>query len=685
MTRAHLALLLSIAVLLTPPLMAAPLSGTRTIGPTGNYPSITAALADVQTQTLGGPLVLELQPAYVSTVETFPLVFTNLLTTTAANTLTLRPQATAVGRVITSANTTAATVDLRGAQFVTIDGRPGGLGTVKQLTIANTSTSGVALRFINEASNNTLRHLTFQGVNTSALSGTVVFSTTTGANGNDNNTIDTCDIRDGASTPANGIFAEGVGTTEANNNSGNTINKCNICNFYRSNAVDSAGLKLSSGNTNWTVSGNSFYQTVDRAGVAAMVRAIYLTNTSDNSHTITGNFIGGTAPGAGGTAWTTTGNAQPYRFVGIWLRVGNNTATSVQGNTIKNIVWNSSSNATIQPGVWSGIHVETGRADIGTITGNTIGAATGTGTITTITGGDGGMTFGIASDSTQQVVMSKIGSITAQSNSTGQSASLTGIQVTGGTAIITENVIGSTTTPNSLDASTTNSFGPIAQHVTGIESANAGNLTNAIITDNTIANLNNASSQTLGSAHIRGIATSAGFNGIIRNTIRNLTTGSRSTNLSVVGIWQTSTASAQSISQNVIHSLANRSNSALIPAPNAAVTVTGIYYSGGSSGSNQITCNLVHSLTVETGSATSEVRGLYLESGVLTVQNNMVRLGIDSSGLSPRGRIEDPGHQRQCRHERTEVLSQLCLCGRIGDAWRGEHLRLPQRRPGEHA
>ena len=74
---------------------AAPLSGTRSIGPTGDYASITAAIADVRTQTLGGALVLELQPAYVSGVETFPLVFTNL-TTTAANTLTLRPAAGAV-------------------------------------------------------------------------------------------------------------------------------------------------------------------------------------------------------------------------------------------------------------------------------------------------------------------------------------------------------------------------------------------------------------------------------------------------------------------------------------------------------------------------------------------------------------------------------------------------------------
>jgi hypothetical protein len=35
----------------------------------------------------------------------------------------------------------------------------------------------------------------------------------TGANGNDNNTIDNCDNRDGATTPTNAIFAAGTTTT----------------------------------------------------------------------------------------------------------------------------------------------------------------------------------------------------------------------------------------------------------------------------------------------------------------------------------------------------------------------------------------------------------------------------------------------------------------------------------------
>jgi len=164
------------------PVQGTPLSGTKSVGPTGDYTSLGAAVADVHAQTLGGALVLELQAGYVSTVETFPLVFTNL-GTTATNSLTVRPQLGATALAISSADTTAATVDLNGAQFVILDGRPGGLGTAKQLTIANTSTSGVALRFINEASSNAIQYITLQGVNTSATSGTVLFSTTTGTNG----------------------------------------------------------------------------------------------------------------------------------------------------------------------------------------------------------------------------------------------------------------------------------------------------------------------------------------------------------------------------------------------------------------------------------------------------------------------------------------------------------------------
>jgi hypothetical protein len=616
------------------PANAAPLSGTKTIGPTGNYVSVTAAIADVQAQTLGGALVLELQATYVSTVETFPLTIPALNGASATNTLTLRPQTGATGLSISSANTTAATVDLNGAQFVTIDGRPGGTGTAKQLTLANTSTSGVALRFINEGSNNTLRYLTIQGVNTSASSGTVVFSTTTGTNGNDNNTLDTCDIRDGATTPTNCIYALGTGTTTANNNSGNLINNCNIFNFYRSTAVITSGLSLLSGNTDWTISGNSFYQTVSRAGVATTVRAIYLSNTSTNSHVVSGNFIGGSAASAGGTAWTSTGTTAAYNFVGIWMRVASNVATSVQGNVIKNFSWSTASTATAQPGAWAGIYVESGMSDIGTVTGNTIGSGTGTGSVSIITSGDGGMTFGICSDTSVPVNISNntIGSITASGTTTGISASIIGIQVTKGTNTISGNVIGSTTTASSLNASTSTSFSGAGQLLTGIDCSNGGT-NNCTITGNTVANLINKSTRT--SSLTRGIVTVTGTNTISGNTVRNLTSPCMSTGASVVGIWQLSTGSGQTISQNVVHSLYNTSNAAITPAQNVAVVVAGIYYDGGISGTNIIESNFVHSLYLDSLSTSAELNGMRFESGcTFTAQNNMVRVGLDASGVS---------------------------------------------------
>ncbi|MCF7788354.1 MAG: choice-of-anchor D domain-containing protein [Prosthecobacter sp.] len=630
----HIILFTVVALAIAIPAHAAPLSGTKTIGPTGDYASVTAAIADVQAQTLGGALVLELQAAYVSTVETFPLTVPALNGASATNTLTLRPQSGATGLSISSSNTNAATVDLNGAQFVTIDGRPGGTGTAKQLTLANTSTSGVALRFINEGSNNTLRYLTIQGVNTNAYSGTVVFSTTTGANGNDNNTLDTCDIRDGATTPTNGIYAQGTGTTTASNNSDNLITNCNIFNFYRSNAVNTSGLSLTSGNTNWTISGNSFYQTASRVGVAALVRAIYLSNTSINSHIVTGNFIGGSAPNAGGSAWTSTGTTAAYTFVGIWLRVTNSTATSVQGNVIKNFSWSTSSNDKTQPGLWTGIYVETGAVDIGTVTGNTIGSGTGTGSISITTSGDGGMTFGICSESSGSVDISNntVGSITAGGTTTGVGASITGIQTTKGTNTISGNLIGSTTTANSLNASTSVSFSGAAQVVAGIDCANSGTI-NCAITDNTVANLLNKSTRT--SCLMRGIVSAAGVSTISGNTVHHLTAPSMSTGPAVVGIWHASTASGQTLSQNVVHSLFNTSNAAMYPAQNVAVVVAGIYYGGGISGTNIIERNFVHSLYLDSLNSSAELNGMLFGSGcTFTAQNNMVRVGLDASGAS---------------------------------------------------
>ena len=617
------------------------LAGSRSVGPTGDYASLTAAISAIQAHSgPTGPLVLELQPAYVSTVETFPLVFSTL-GTTAANTLTIRPQAGATALSISSADTTAATVDLNGAQFVTIDGRPGGVGshagsgvgTASQLTIANTAptATGNALRFINEASNNTLRYTTLRSRNALSNSGAVLFFMTTGANGNDNNTIEYCNIGNDASTTSNGIVSTGSAGTITQNNSGNIVSNCNIFNFSL------AGVRLSSGNTDWTISGNSFYQTANPAAVTGTVNAININNNSGNNFTVTGNFIGGGAPNCGGTAWTTTGTSVEYEFQGIRLNVGTTTPSSVHGNTIANMVWTSSSIITTLPGVWSGIYVEGGAANIGTVTGNTIGSGTGTGSISVTTSGSGGTSFGIAAagTGTRVIANNTIGSITTSGSGTTISASLVGIQVTAGANTISNNTVGSTTTANSLNAATSSTGTTGGQRVTGIFSSST---TSAIITGNTVANLNNNYAGTATSGHIRGIFTSAGVNTITGNTVRNLSTTSQNLTTGMsgtlghsgVGIGAISTTAGQTVSQNTVHSLANT-------AAAGNVNVTGIYFAVPTSGANVIARNFVHSLAVSSSSPSSQLNGMQFVAGSFTAQNNLVRVGLDASGSSTAG------------------------------------------------
>jgi hypothetical protein len=405
------------------PAQGGPLSGTKSVGPTGNYLSITAAIADVQAQSLGGALVLELQPLYLGVVETFPLTIPALNGASAVNTLTIRPATGATALSVSSADYTAATVDLNGAQFVIIDGRPGGVGShagsgggaASQLTIANTEIDGVALRFINEASGNILRYLTLQGVSLNIQGGTVVFSDTMGPNGNDNNTVDHCDIGDGASTPSTGIYSAGSTGTTAQANSGNTVSNCNVFNFYADmTGGNSAGVRLDNGNTDWTLTGNSFYQTASRPALTANMRAISI--ASGSNFTVTGNFIGGSAPNAGGTPWTAGDIFNNAQFVGIHLNIVYGTPSSVQGNVIANFVWTSSSNAQTLPG--------------------------------------------------------------------SVSASLTGIVVTDGANTISNNTVGSTITANSLNAATSSTSGT-SQQVTGILNS-AMNPGSTSITGNTV-------------------------------------------------------------------------------------------------------------------------------------------------------------------------------------------------------
>lgn len=634
-------------------------SGVIPVGPTGTYPTLTAALAALS-GGVSGPVTLELQSTYTSTGETFPIVIASNACFNASRTLTIRPEAGANGLVITGSNP-GPSIDLNGAKYVTIDGRPGGAGSAiavtaagnlntTNLNIINTSATGAAIRLDNGASNNTIKYCDLQGMN--AIGGSqpvtmagVVYFGNNGVNGNDNNTIDHCNVHSsgtGASMPSIGVYALGASNTGANGNfnDNDTISNCNIYDYFLVNN-NSAGIELTQGVSGWVISGNSFFQTAARTyTTAGFNRAIWISSNRNagsvgNGFIITGNHIGGSEPACGGTPYTLSALAN--YFDGIRLEVADGlpvAPSSVQGNTITNIAITST--ITTANDVFHGIAVtgSNGNVNIGTVTGNVVGSATGKGAIT-IAAGSGSHTIpyfisnGSGANSVINLKQNVAGGITL-SNAGNNFSGIYDNQP--GTVNIDGNLIGSLTTANSIDAvstTTTRIF------VRGINiPSGAGTFA---ITNNTIANLTNNSTSTLNGCQTAGInigSTSSIVSTVSGNTVRNLYSASGyafgSSSSAVLGIYMGSTtASAVTVSGNTVHSLVSG-------APTAGVYLEGIFFRGNNSAAitNTISKNTVHSFDVTTANANVNIRGIEVNQGKADIYNNMVRLGIRPDGAS---------------------------------------------------
>jgi hypothetical protein len=613
------------------------LSGTKTVGPTGDYASLGAAFTAITGGGLDDALILELQAAYVSTVETFPLTAGAFPGSSSSSTVTIRPEASATGRSITS-NGATGTFDLNGATYVIIDGRPGGGGTSKELTIENTNAAGFALRHINEARFNTTRYVVIKGVNTSAGSGVVVFGTTTGANGNDGNTIDTCDIRDGSTTPTNLVHSLGTNTTPPQNNSGNTISGCNIFNFFNS-ALNHTGVMLGQGNQDWTIRGNSFYETASRVmgGTGTLEwNAISSTSNTVNNIQILDNYFGGSAPQCGGSAMTYSGNAT---IRATRLTVGNTTPSSLQGNTFQNISVTSTSASSSQ----MLIGLTSGSFNVGTVTPNVIGSQSATGNISfslsnTSTAAFAAILAGTGTPGTIVISNNLIGGIAISGISGVGTPTARGISIQStsgsGTYTVSHNTIGSPTMANSFTSSANGTMIGIYGATT------ATNTITATITGNRIINLAYLGTGT-GASQLIGISGTTGTGGgvytITENTVRNFDSSSASaltgTTASVIGISLTANVTAgQVVSRNIIHSLSNS-------ASTAATCVTGLHYSGPTTGTNLVSRNFVHSLSLATSGinttpGVSQLTGININGGLTEYTNNMIRLGLDAAGTS---------------------------------------------------
>ncbi len=494
-------------------------------------------------------------------------------------------------------------IDLNGADNVTIDGlNTGG----NSLTISNTTasaTSGTStIRFISGATSNVVTNATILGSFSAAVAtngGNIFFSTDAlTANGNDNNTISNNNIGPaGANLPTKGVYFNGSTTTTAINNSGNVVTGNNIFDFFGA-AVTSAGIYVAGGTTDCNFTNNKFYQTGTRTQTTGATHAaIWIANSSGNNFQITGNTIG-FASSAGTGTYTFVGIGTGSKFLPINLSsLGATTATSIQGNTITAINLSGVVGGTSTSGAFVGISVNAGLANIGNVTGNTIGSLTTPGAISITSNNASAMeVYGIYyfPSAVANVSNNVVAGITATNTGAG-SLIFYGIRAFTSSTVtntMTANTVGTAAAPLSNTSAST------ASRMIGLYCQSGA----CVVGGNAISNLSmNAA---------------------------NVGTGSAA---SLIGLWidDTSATIGNNVSQNTVRALSNTNAT-------GAVWVTGLHYNGSTTGTHLVQRNFIHSLNTPSTGATATVNGINVQAGAATYQNNMIALGSDMTANSPQ-------------------------------------------------
>lgn len=519
-------------------------------------------------------------------------------------TISIRPTASCT----ISGNINGPLIDLNGADSVTIEGRVNGTGSVRSLTIENLySTAGngtSTIRLINGARNNILSYLNIRGAAQGTKVGSIYIGGSNNTETNSKNIIDNNDIGPvGINRPTVGIRAAGSGVYGLN--ASNVITNNLIHDFFSLLLPPndySAGISISNGNTYYRIMGNSLYQTLPITGNPVYVFSFIKIGGGD-AHIVSNNFVGGSAPKAGGGAATFTGN---ITVVGIAIdAVGYVKSTIIDGNIVTR--FNIRNDSTVSGWVgFSGISVSNGRYSIGVIKPNIIGSLTDTSAITLslhnsiyATGvvgiGCGGPP---AYKSPVKVQNNKVGGITVR-GTLAANIEMSGIAISSLDSVTVQgNIIGGTV-PGSMRVNT--SSGSIA----GIRLNHQHNGAQYVCTQNTIQYFENSSRGNVTVAGIAGMLYPQNniivTNIITKNVINNLhTTGWSEQNCSVKGI-------SMGVHPNAVNEFAN----------------------------NIITGNQINELTAASAATSTVVSGISIESPYnkfLRIDSNVIH---DISSSAP--------------------------------------------------
>jgi hypothetical protein len=584
------------------------------VGPTG-YATLGAALADVNNGTYTGTITIDVCG---DTTEGASAVLNASGVAGASYTgVTIAPAGGAARTI--SGGIAGALLDLNGAGHVVVDGLN---SDGNALTIDNTSTAATAatVRFIADASSDTVRNCTIKGATTGAASGTIVFGTgSTTGNLNDTVTANTI-TSSGAGLPTNAIYSAGTSTAIAN--TGIAITSNNIQDYFNA-AAASNGILVASNSASWTMTGNRFFQTSTRtATTAATHRAINIITSSGGGYTVSNNTVGYATSAATGTM--TYAGAVASLFRAIEMTVAVSPASEVQGNTVTALSFATTSNSSVAPGVFAGISVLGGSVNVGTTTGNTIGSATTTSAIAVTSTVTGSLTDGIsivAPGATVNVQNNNVGGITASSPNAAIGFAVRGIDTAGAGAnvALSGNTIGSTTTANSIQVGISGTTTAVTTFI-GILNAATGTIA---IQNNTVQN---DSALGTGANIFLGISNTGGT-GTLNITGNSVIAGTNRANASATGngIITSAAAATVNVTNNLVRGMAwNGTNGPF----------RGIEVSGAVTTAININDNMLGDATASLmtyGAANAGILQGILSSGgantaALSIQRNDVRL-----------------------------------------------------------
>lgn len=621
----------------------APLNGVYTVGSSGAYPTLTAALSDVSALGVVGPVTFELTNSIYSsaTGEVFPITISGIPGINASRPLVIKPANNNTPWIVDSMATSLFIIE--NAKYISFDGRWNAGDNGRNMTIENkhTSASANVFMFRNEASVNTIRNTIIRyassSTSTAPANAAIFVGGTTNLTGSGN---DSLVFKNNTIAPSGnyyyGTAITFVGQSLTQQNDWATIDS----NWIYGNRMMGVYLaNTNSGNgRQFLIRGNSFYDTVATAphpvSYTGTHASIYLNgaNTASWGHQVIGNFIGGTEPlAAGGRQYINPGSATIYQ---IFYNASNVTGGArIANNRVSNQIYNQGGTPTFYyPYLF---YVNSGYVDI---TDNIIGDPADTNNIRfeNNSGVCMYMMYMFHSAPTR-INRNRISNILVNSNTAMGFVGIYHSTTTIGEAYIDSNIINKVFTRSTSTSSTT------CAAFMGLFISNSS--TTHYIRGNQIGGANvedsvstftssplNPTVSTPSATIMNGIYNNAGIAQISNNYIGNLYTNSNgtgtSTSASLVGIHQASGTGGGLVNNNIVSDMYSRN----VSASNSVYGITSL------SAASNITGNIVRNLytnSIYTGTTTAgSLNGIHVSSSqVHNILNNTVT-NLNSAGIA---------------------------------------------------